>query len=142
MYLFLRAQREENFFLYCTPFCLESFLLYPFLLRKLYPFLLQKKVCVGKIGFQKSSKFQLKVNSFRKEGYNNYNNYFTPVFRDLPQRVLGEVISTPNSSRLRGRRKEDPDNKVVWEKEARLLESCQKSLCRKNWVSKIFKILT
>ena len=63
---------------------------------------------------------------------NNFNNNNNPVFRDLPQRVLGEVISTPNSSRLRGRRKEDPDNKVVWEKEARLLESCKKSLCREN----------
>jgi len=49
---------EEKFLLCCTPFCLESFLLYPFVARAAQrkillcctPFCLEK-VCVVKIGF-------------------------------------------------------------------------------------------
>ena len=83
-------------------------LLYPFLLTQLFIVFLfgLEKVCVVNFGFQNPQNFQLKVNPYQMEGYNNNNNNNNNQgFFGRPQGVWESEFPVGNSFLLRGTEK-------------------------------------
>ena len=107
---FWRAQRDETFLFYCTPFCLESFSLYPFLARAarrnffdlIAPLCCLEKVCVVNFGFQNPRKFQLKRNFPLGRGTTTTTTF---LYLGRPQGVWESKFPVGNSFLLRGTEK-------------------------------------